>query len=70
VSAALDIPITMHCIGDEAWGAVTGLASDGALLVRPDAFVGWRVDGLPDDPENGLHQSLWTILQLQPEGGR
>jgi putative polyketide hydroxylase len=70
VSAALDIPITMHCIGDEAWGAVTGLASDGALLVRPDAFVGWRADALPEDPENELRQALWTILQLQPGGGR
>jgi hypothetical protein len=62
VSAALDIPITMHCVGDEALGAATGLAPDGALLVRPDAFVGWRVYGLSDDPESQLRHALSQIL--------
>ncbi len=61
-SAALDIPITMHCIGDDAWAAATGLAPGGALLVRPDDFVGWRVDELPADPESELRQALSAIL--------
>ncbi len=61
-SAALDIPITMHCVGDDAWAAATGLAPTGALLVRPDDFVGWRVENLPDDPEGELHQALSAIL--------
>ena len=61
-SAALGIPITMHCIADDAWAAVTGLAPEGALLVRPDDFVGWRADQLPANPESELHQALSTIL--------
>ena len=61
-SAALGILITMHCIGDDAWAAVTGLAPEGALLVRPDDFVGWRADELPANPESELHQALSAIL--------
>jgi putative polyketide hydroxylase len=41
---------------------VTGLWDEGALLVRPDDFVGWRADALPDNPEAELHQALSTIL--------
>jgi hypothetical protein len=62
VSAALDIPITMHCIGDDAWAAATGLAPEGAVLVRPDDFVGWRADELPADSESELRQALSAIL--------
>jgi hypothetical protein len=61
-SAALDIPITMHCIGDDAWAAATGLAPEGAVLVRPDDFVGWRADELPADSESELRQALSAIL--------
>jgi putative polyketide hydroxylase len=62
VSAALGIPITMHCVGNDEWSATTGLAPEGALLVRPDDFVGWRADELPDDPESELSQALSAIL--------
>jgi putative polyketide hydroxylase len=61
-SAALGVTITMHCIGDDGWAAVTGLAPEGALLVRPDDFVGWRADELPADPGDELHQALSAIL--------
>jgi putative polyketide hydroxylase len=61
-SAALGIPITMHRVGDDAWAAATGLAPNGALLVRPDDFVGWRADELPADPEGELCQALSAIL--------
>jgi len=62
VSDALDVPIAVHRVGSEAWGHDTGLAPDGALLVRPDEFVGWRADGLPADPEHELRQALSSIL--------
>jgi putative polyketide hydroxylase len=62
VSAALDIPIAMHCVGDAAWAAATGLEPGGALLVRPDAFVAWRVEALPEEPESELRQVLAAIL--------
>jgi putative polyketide hydroxylase len=66
-SDTLGVPITVHCIGDTvdpngAWAAVTGLTPDGALLIRPDDFVGWRADELPADPEAELHQALSAIL--------
>jgi putative polyketide hydroxylase len=61
-SAALGIPITMHCLHDDAWAAATGLAPSGALLVRPDDFVGWRADELPGDPEGDLRQALSAML--------
>jgi hypothetical protein len=69
-SAALGVQIGIHRIGrdgdvvdlDGAWAQVTGLAPDGAMLVRPDDFVGWRADQLPADPEHELHQALSVIL--------
>jgi putative polyketide hydroxylase len=61
-SAALGISITMHCIDDDAWAAVTGLAPEGALLVRPDDFVGWRAEEMPTDPGDELRQALSAIL--------
>jgi putative polyketide hydroxylase len=70
VSAGLGVPISVSRIGTEGsvvdpdgtWAATTGLAPDGALLVRPDDFVGWRTDKLPADPESELRQALSTIL--------
>ena len=69
-SAALGVPIAVRQIGpagdvfdpDGAWAQVTGLPTDGALLVRPDDFVGWRTDRLPADPEHELHRALSAIL--------
>ncbi|POX89913.1 FAD-binding protein [Mycobacterium kansasii] len=59
---ALGVPIATQCLRDEAWFAVTGLAPDGALLVRPDDFVGWRCRELPADPTGVLRQALPRIL--------
>ena len=69
-SAALGIPIAVHQIGrrvdaldpDGAWAQATGLLPGGALLVRPDDFVGWRADRLPSRPEHELRQALSAIL--------
>jgi putative polyketide hydroxylase len=69
-SAALGVPISIHRIGrngdvvdvDGSWAQLTGLAPDGAVLVRPDDFVGWRADQLPADSEQQLHQALSAIL--------
>jgi hypothetical protein len=67
VSAALGVPIDVQHIGtavdvDGAWADVTGLAPGGALLVRPDDFVGWRSDEPSIDAESQLRQALSTIL--------
>jgi hypothetical protein len=47
---------------DGRWASATGLQPGGALLVRPDAFIGWRSDGIPDDPKGQLQQVLSQIL--------
>ena len=69
-SAALGVPIVVHQIGrggdavdrDGAWAQAAGLSPGGALLVRPDDFVGWRADQLPADPEHDLCRALSAIL--------
>jgi len=69
-SAALGVAITVHRIGsagdaldpDGAWAQVTGLGPGGALLVRPDDFVGWRTDRFPAEPERELCRALSVIL--------
>ncbi|HME76780.1 MAG TPA: FAD-dependent monooxygenase [Mycobacterium sp.] len=69
-STALGVPIAVHQIGpaddildpDGAWAKATELQPGGALLVRPDDFVGWRADRLPADPESELRQALSAIL--------
>ncbi len=61
-SGALGIPITARCICGDEWAAATGLGAEGALLVRPDDFVGWRAEEIPADPERELRQALSAIL--------
>jgi 2-polyprenyl-6-methoxyphenol hydroxylase-like FAD-dependent oxidoreductase len=66
-SKALGVPINVRRLGtsvdvDGSWSAVTGLAPDGALLVRPDDFVAWRADELPHSPEEDLGRVLGQIL--------
>ncbi|MEV6139958.1 FAD-dependent monooxygenase [Nocardia sp. NPDC051990] len=69
-SSDLGVPIAVHCIGSAgdvvdtagAWAAATGLASSGALLIRPDDFVGWRADEMPADPASALRRALSAIL--------
>jgi 2-polyprenyl-6-methoxyphenol hydroxylase-like FAD-dependent oxidoreductase len=63
-------PLTVHSIGthcdtvelDNQWSTTTALGHGGALLVRPDGFVGWRTDGLPSNPAGELSQALKAIL--------
>src|SRR4029077_8148464 len=53
-AAAASASIAAHRICSDDWAAVTALGPEGALLVRPDDFVGWRAEGLPADPESEL----------------
>ena len=61
-AAAASASVDAHRIFSDEWAAATGLAPSGALLVRPDDFVGWRADELPGDPEGELRQALSAIL--------
>ena len=62
VSGDLGLRIPVHGIRGDEWAAVTGLEPGGALLVRPDDFVGWRADELPRDAESALNQAISAIL--------
>jgi 2,4-dichlorophenol 6-monooxygenase len=44
------------------WARVREIDEDGALLVRPDKFIGWRSMSLPDGPEQALRNALTTLL--------
>ncbi len=61
-AAAASASVPAHLFHSDEWATVTGLAPQGALLIRPDDFVGWRADQLPADPEGELRQALSTIL--------
>ena len=45
--------------GFMAW---TGLSPQGALLIRPDGFIAWRVRGAERDPETVLRSVLNRVL--------
>ncbi len=61
-AAAASVSVAAHRVWSDEWAAITGLGPGGALLVRPDDFVGWRVEGLVADPEAELRQALSAIL--------
>ena len=46
------------------WADYAGTEEDGAVLVRPDHVVAWRLGGLPDDPGAALTEALRSILDL------
>ncbi len=41
-----------------------GVERDGAVLVRPDGFVGWRASRAGESPERDLAAALTTILKI------
>ncbi|MET3354360.1 UNVERIFIED_ORG: 2,4-dichlorophenol 6-monooxygenase [Xanthobacter viscosus] len=63
-------PIDLVTIGENGdyedsmnnWAALNGLSEGGAVLIRPDSFVGWRTVALPKNPGQELTQVLTTIL--------
>ncbi|MER6049305.1 FAD-dependent monooxygenase [Streptomyces sp. NPDC001793] len=49
--------------GGTDWAEVHGTAPEGAVLVRPDGFVGWRAEGRVADPEGALREVLGGLLR-------
>jgi 2,4-dichlorophenol 6-monooxygenase len=43
--------------------------SDGAILVRPDRFIGWRSPNLAEDPRRELTTALSQILGRPIDAG-
>jgi putative polyketide hydroxylase len=50
--------------GDAPWEDVVGVSANGALLIRPDGYVGARWTALPDDARRVLEAALAQILDL------
>ncbi len=44
------------------WAKLRGVEESGALLVRPDKHIAWRVDELPADPEGALRRAMTAVL--------
>lgn len=70
VSADLGIPLRTRSIGrgediDDAYGAwakAREVGDGGAVLVRPDRYIGWRAPGMVADPEAALREAAAAIL--------
>lgn len=50
---------------DDAFCSACGIAATGAVLVRPDGFVGWRATDAAEQPEAALTQALRHLLCLE-----
>ena len=64
---ALDAVRIGHIDGDLfdprlAWTRARGISTQGAVLVRPDRFIGWRSLGMAADPAAELTSALQQIL--------
>ena len=46
----------------EEFETAYGIGKSGAVLVRPDGYVGARFKTAPDDPEGAVHEALYAIL--------
>jgi 2,4-dichlorophenol 6-monooxygenase len=64
------VPIDLVTIGPTGdygdptgdWAQICEIEDGGAVLIRPDSFVGWRVRQLPDDPTAELLASIQWIM--------
>jgi putative polyketide hydroxylase len=67
-AASLAIELAAYRIGadlidvENGWRTKMGLPPEGAVLVRPDGFVAWRMSAPPTNPQSLLARVLATIL--------
>lgn len=69
IAARRGIDLNAYCIGgngdlvdlDGRWSSSYGVTASGAVLVRPDGFVGWRIASM-EDIEGALEQTLERVL--------
>ncbi|MFE2873705.1 FAD-dependent oxidoreductase [Embleya sp. NPDC059259] len=74
-SRLLEVPLTIHRVGtgaesasvdlvtasDVDWAELHGVTDEGAVLIRPDGFVAWRVPAVELDPEQAMLIVLRTV---------
>ena len=74
LDAARKVGLTSHAV--EGWAEAANIEEDGAVLIRPDGFVGWRTPTkrAVGSSEEQLQDALDRILcrqrpsDLTPEG--
>ncbi|GCD96570.1 FAD-dependent oxidoreductase [Embleya hyalina] len=83
-SRRLGVPVAVYRVGTEAetavvdlvtapdvdWAEVHGVTDEGAVLVRPDGFVAWRVPVAEPDPEDTLMAVLGAVACRTARGER
>jgi len=57
-AAAERLGLPAHRVQDAGFRAAAGLADEGALLLRPDAVIGWRSRTAAADPDSMLAEAL------------
>jgi 2,4-dichlorophenol 6-monooxygenase len=65
------IPMRCHVIGPRQafvdhtgdWARLSEIGDTGAVLVRPDHHVAWRLSEMPEDPEAELRRALDAVLR-------
>ncbi len=70
VAKQLEITLDIYRVGEQgdlvdvndSFFAAYGVKSDGAVLVRPDGFIGWRAEGADAHPEGALERGLKQML--------
>ena len=70
VSESLEVALATVIIGPGRevtdlyydWARIREVEEDGAILVRPDKFIGWRSMTLPADPEKSLREAMTSLL--------
>lgn len=61
-SAGERLGVKCHEIDDQEWADAYGVDEAGAVLVRPDGYVGWRSASLPGDPVRELTAVMASIM--------
>ena len=77
VAKRLGVSLDCHVVGSDglvdaagSFPGSFGISLSGAVLVRPDGFVGWRAVTAADAPEDALRQALQVLLCRGESEGR
>jgi putative polyketide hydroxylase len=73
IAASLGLELATYCLAADGnlldleggWEAKLRMPAQGAVLVRPDGFVAWRISHLPTSPERTIEQVLSSILCIE-----
>lgn len=63
VSVGMPVSVVVIPDGERAWTAARGTDASGALLVRPDWVVAWRVMKQPPVPSEALQSALDLVIR-------